>query len=64
MSGVPQGCVMGLVLFNIFVSDLNSRIEFTHSKFTGDTKLSGSFYTPAGRDAIQRAWTSLRRGPS
>ena len=52
MSGVPQGSVLRLLLFNVFISDVGSGIKCTLSKFADDTKLNGTVDANGGRDAI------------
>lgn len=53
---IPQGLVLGLALFNIIISDMDSGIEWTLS-----TVLFGTVNIQEGRDAIYREFGRLEK---
>ncbi len=59
-SGVPQGTVLGPVLFLILISDINSNIETCKiSSFADDTRLYSAISDPQNCDKLQEDLSSV-----
>ncbi|PKU49660.1 rna-directed dna polymerase from mobile element jockey-like [Limosa lapponica baueri] len=56
-----SGVHIGPVLFNIFISDIGSRIKCTFSKFVDNTNLSGAVDMPQGQGAIWKDLEKLKK---
>ena len=46
--------MLGPIIINVFINNINSEVECTLSKFADDTKLWGTVDKPEGWNAIQR----------
>jgi len=52
--GVHQDSILGLVLFNVCIHELDAGIECALSKFADDTKLGGAVDSLKGKEPLER----------
>ncbi len=61
-SCVPQGSVLGPVLFLIYVNDLDDGLTCKLSKFADDSKIASKVITTLGKELLQRDSGKLSNG--
>ena len=59
MSGVPQGSVLGPILFLIYINNLDDGITSKVLKFANDTKVFRKIQTDADRQHLQDGLSKL-----
>jgi len=64
LSGVPQGSVLGPLLFLLFVNDLPDWIKNSIRMFADDVKIWNVIRTDAGNHSLQEDLNSLARWSS
>ena len=59
MSGVPQGSVLGPILFLIYINDLDNGIKNWILKFADDTKIFSAVNNDSDRRLLQKDLDNL-----
>ena len=62
MSGVPQGSVLGPILFLIYINDLDDDITSKVLKFADDTKVFRKIKSDADRQYLQDDLKGTQKG--
>ena len=61
LSGVPQGSVLGPILFLIYISDLDNGVKNWILKFANDTKIFSAVKNDLDRSVLQKDLDNLLR---
>ena len=59
LSGVPQGSVLGPILFLIYISDLDNGVKNWILKFANDTKIFSAVKNDLDRSVLQKDLDNL-----
>ena len=55
-SGIPQGSVLGPILFVMYINDLPNKVNNTAKLFAGDTKLYAVRDQPSAAASLRQPW--------